>query len=109
ALNPEKLKSVIHYFARDEQFCLFGSTTKKRLIVLRSFVPTESAVHAIPFVEYQIRHRLGNRVRDLRIIVRQEGMILQGHASTFYAKQLAQHAAMELAELPILANDIEVK
>jgi hypothetical protein len=33
---------------------------------------------------------------------------LQGLASTYYAKQLAQHAAMDLADLPILANEIEV-
>jgi hypothetical protein len=34
---------------------------------------------------------------------------LQGRASTYHAKQLAQHATMELVQLPILANDIEVR
>jgi hypothetical protein len=53
--------------------------------------------------------RLGNRVRDLRIVVRPDGVILQGRTATYHAKQLAQHAAMELANLPILANDIEVR
>jgi hypothetical protein len=56
-----------------------------------------------------LQHRLGGRVRELRIIVRAEGLILQGWAVTYHAKQLAQHAAMELAALPILANDIEVR
>jgi hypothetical protein len=60
-------------------------------------------------METQMQRRLGSRVRDLRIIVRQNGMILQGRALSFYAKQLAQHAAMELAALPILANNIQVK
>jgi hypothetical protein len=55
-----------------------------------------------------MQRRLGNRIRDLRILVRPSGIILQGRASTYHAKQLAQHAAMELASLPILANDIEV-
>jgi hypothetical protein len=59
-------------------------------------------------LELQVQRRLGNRVRGLRIIVQDAGVILQGRASTYHAKQLAQHAAMELAELPILANDIEV-
>ena len=48
------------------------------------------------------------RVRKLRVIVRHDGVILQGLASTYYAKQLAQHAAMDLADLPIVANEIEV-
>ena len=56
-----------------------------------------------------LQHRLAGRVRELRIIVRAEGLILQGWAVTYHAKQLAQHAAMELAALPILANDIEVR
>jgi hypothetical protein len=60
-------------------------------------------------LESQVQHRLGSRVRDLRVIIRHDGIILQGRAATYHAKQLAQHAAMELAELPILANDIEVR
>jgi hypothetical protein len=59
-------------------------------------------------LESLMQRRLGNRVRDLHIIVRANGMILKGRAATYHAKQLAQHAAMELANLPILANDIEV-
>jgi len=55
-----------------------------------------------------MQRRLGNRIRDLRILIRPAGIILQGRAPTYHAKQLAQHAAMELASLPILANDIEV-
>jgi hypothetical protein len=66
-----------------------------------------------PFVpekhlELQVQRRLGTRIRDLRVIVGDRGVILQGRSSTYHAKQLAQHAAMELAALPILANEIEV-
>jgi len=60
-------------------------------------------------LEALIQHRLLGRVRDLRVRVRENALILQGHAATYHAKQLAQHAAMELAGLPILANDIEVR
>jgi hypothetical protein len=59
-------------------------------------------------LESLMQRRLGNQVRHLRILVRPLGVILQGRAQTYHAKQLAQHAAMELADLPILANDIEV-
>jgi len=60
-------------------------------------------------LESLMQRRLGNRIRDLRILVRSTGVVLQGRAATYHAKQLAQHAAMELANLPILANDIEVR
>jgi hypothetical protein len=59
-------------------------------------------------LESLVQRRLGARIRKLRVIVRHDGVILQGLASTYYAKQLAQHAAMDLAELPIVANEIEV-
>ncbi len=59
-------------------------------------------------LEAQLFRRLGNRIRDLRIQIHPGGVILRGRTATYHAKQLAQHAAMELANLPILANDIEV-
>jgi hypothetical protein len=59
-------------------------------------------------LELALQGRLGGRVKDLRVDVRAGGLVLQGRTSTYHAKQLAQHAAMELAGLPILANDIEV-
>jgi hypothetical protein len=59
-------------------------------------------------LEQLMQRRLGNRVRNLRVHVLPAGLVLQGRAATYHAKQLAQHAAMELADAPILANDIEV-
>jgi hypothetical protein len=56
------------------------------------------------------RHLLGRvRLRWFRVLVQERGLILQGCASTYYAKQLAQHAAMKVSGLPILANEIEVQ
>src|SRR2546426_1023252 len=60
-------------------------------------------------LESLIERRLGNRVRDLRVVVRASGLVLQGRAATYHAKQLAQHAAMDVATLPILSNEIEVR
>jgi len=59
-------------------------------------------------LEGMLTRRIGNRVRDLRVILLPGGLILQGRTATYHAKQLAQHAAMELAGMPILANEIEV-
>ena len=60
-------------------------------------------------LESLLQRRLGNRVRDLSVLVRPGGVVLQGRTATYHAKQLAQHALMELCEQPILANDIEVR
>jgi hypothetical protein len=59
-------------------------------------------------LETHIQARLGSRVRYLRVVCRNNGVILQGSADTYYAKQLAQHSVMEITDLPILANEIEV-
>jgi hypothetical protein len=71
-------------------------------LIAEPVIPPEERLEAL------LHRRLGSRVRDLRVVVRKDGLILQGRSSTYHAKQLAQHAAMELACLPILANDIEV-
>ncbi len=59
-------------------------------------------------LESLMLRRLGNRVRDLRVQLLPFGLVLQGKTRTYHAKQLAQHAAMDLSDVPILANQIEV-
>ena len=59
-------------------------------------------------LETHVQCRLGGQIREFRLMVADKGLILRGHAHTYYAKQLAQHAVMEATELPILANEIEV-
>jgi len=59
-------------------------------------------------LEAQVLRRVGGRVRDFRLLVRPNGIVLRGRCATYHAKQIAQHTAMELTGLPILANDIEV-
>lgn len=58
-----------------------------------------------------VRQRLAGRVhvRDLRVLVVEHGLVLEGHVETYYAKQLAQHEAMAVTGLPLLANRIEVR
>ncbi len=59
-------------------------------------------------LESHIQCRLGGHVHEFRLVVVDRRLILRGHAHTYYAKQLAQHAVMEATGLPILANEIEV-
>jgi len=59
-------------------------------------------------LETHLKARLGSRVRYLRVVCRNDGVVLQGSAPTYYVKQLAQHTVMEITDLPILVNEIEV-
>jgi hypothetical protein len=60
-------------------------------------------------IEARIRSRLSGRIRGLQVLQENNGLILQGRTPTYYAKQLAQHAVMAATDLPILANEIEVR
>jgi hypothetical protein len=59
-------------------------------------------------IEEHIQCRLSGLLRAFQLTFRDEGLVLRGHAHTYYAKQLAQHAVMEASSLPIRANEIEV-
>lgn len=59
-------------------------------------------------LERTLRYQLNGRVRNFRLIRRLDGIVLQGWATSFHAKQVAQHAVMVSIALPIIANDIEV-
>ncbi len=60
-------------------------------------------------LETHLQARLGSRIRHLRVVCRSGGIVLQGSAFTYYAKQLAQQSVMEITGVPILANEIEVR
>jgi hypothetical protein len=55
-----------------------------------------------------VEGQLAGRVYDLRLLLRDNGLVLQGHTHSYYAKQLAQQIVMKTTGLPLLANDIEV-
>jgi hypothetical protein len=59
-------------------------------------------------IEARVQRRLNGRVRDFRLSVEHGGLVLQGCTHSYYVKQLAQQAVMEVALLPIQANEIEV-
>jgi len=48
-------------------------------------------------IEHRILERIGGRVRNLRVVRSDGRMILEGSSGSFHAKQLATHAALEMA------------
>ncbi len=56
-----------------------------------------------------IGRHLAGRARDLRLLRREDGIVLQGRACCYYAKQLAQHEVMKATKAARLINEIEVQ
>ena len=59
-------------------------------------------------LELQLQGQFSGRVADFRVLDLEGGIVLRGFTRTYYLKQLAQQAVMNLTDLPILANEIEV-
>ncbi|MGQ0633387.1 MAG: hypothetical protein ACT4QC_02155 [Planctomycetaceae bacterium] len=59
-------------------------------------------------VEQHLQERLGGRVRNLRAFRRDGQLVLEGLSVSFYAKQLATHAALEMGPTEELVNEIVV-
>jgi hypothetical protein len=63
---------------------------------------------ALARIEEHVRCRLTGLLRDFQLVFRDGGLVLCGHAHTYYTKQLAQHTVMQTSSLPIRANEIDV-
>jgi len=59
-------------------------------------------------LEAHVQHRVGGQLRAFHILIRVEGLVLQGCARTYHAKQQTEHAVREATTRPIWANEIEV-
>jgi hypothetical protein len=57
----------------------------------------------------RVEERTGRRVRNLRVEVLPEGVVLRGHAATYHVKQLAQHGVRDLLPHVELRNAIVVE
>jgi len=60
-------------------------------------------------IERIVRCRTGGRIRDLRVDVTEENVVISGVATTYYAKQLVTHAALDEIPGRMLTNAIEVQ
>jgi hypothetical protein len=57
----------------------------------------------------QVKAILGRRVRDFRLVHSGGHIVLKGQASTYYAKQIAQHLVAKAIGTKALLNEIEVR
>ena len=56
-----------------------------------------------------VQSRTGGRIHSLNVVVSRGEVIISGRTSTYYLKQLATHAALDLAgQFTGLTNDIAV-
>jgi hypothetical protein len=69
---------------------------------------SDMLLEGVAQLEARARQQVIGRVRDFRLVVQDESLLLRGQARTYYAKQLAQEAVMQETSLPIRANEIEV-
>jgi hypothetical protein len=58
-------------------------------------LPDAAMRETVARIEELVRCRLTGLLRDFRLVVRDNGLVLRGHVHTYYAKQLAQHAVMK--------------
>jgi hypothetical protein len=60
-------------------------------------------------VEQTVLARTGGRIRELRVHLSGDRLVITGRTSTYYSKQLATHAAIDAAatEFPV-QNEVEV-
>jgi len=68
----------------------------------------EEAEQLAANVERAVSRSTGGAVRNLAVEVNDHGILLKGHCSTYYCKQLAQQAVMSLAGAGHVTNSIEV-
>lgn len=59
-------------------------------------------------VAARVKGQLGGQLNDFQLNMHDNGLILQGWVSTYYAKQMAQEAVMQHSGLKIAVNEIEV-
>lgn len=59
-------------------------------------------------IERAVQQETSRGVRNLSVEVSREGVLLKGFCSTYYCKQLAQHAAMSISGSAAVINSIEV-
>jgi hypothetical protein len=59
-------------------------------------------------IEQRIKSRLAGRIRQLLVRVNGDTIVIEGRCSTYYTKQLAQHAALGILEDELLENAIVV-
>ncbi len=59
-------------------------------------------------VEQEVRSRTSGRIRGLQVRVFDGQVVITGRTSTYYAKQLVSHAALDTVDQLCVMNEVEV-
>lgn len=59
-------------------------------------------------IQQVIRTNRALQIGNFRIRPFDDGLVLEGHTTTYHCKQLIQHSVMDLTNAPILANNVTV-
>ena len=70
--------------------------------------PWKKAEELAVSIERAVQCETDGGIADLTVEVGLQGVLLKGRCDTYYAKQLAQHAAMRVSGGDRLVNSIEV-
>lgn len=84
------------------------SMTRQQRILRRPATISRRSRELEEVIRSRIATRLGGRIRNLAIAVDQGVIHLAGQCSTYYSKQLAQHAVLGVVEDETIKNGIEV-
>lgn len=90
--------SMTHSFRTDPISPLVSSTSETQLTQLAQRI------------EGYIEEKASGRIRDLHVECFEDQIVLEGRSRTYHAKQLAQEAALDLADGALsLSNNIVVR
>jgi osmotically-inducible protein OsmY len=85
-----------------------GQDTDRSLVDAGLPETLEEAEELAASIERAVQRETGRQIRDLSVEVDRDGVRLRGSCTTYYCKQLAQHAAMTVPGGDRLTNSIEV-
>jgi hypothetical protein len=100
------------FFAAIEEKSMDDQPTSAGLALrmFRDYLPEtlEEAEELAASIERAVQQETGHGVRNLRVTVYDDSVVLKGRCDSYYCKQLAQHVAMCLSHGERLVNGIEV-
>ncbi|MBI1345702.1 hypothetical protein GC163_05375 [bacterium] len=59
-------------------------------------------------VRQLVEMRTGGRIQELQVAVEGQRLIISGRTGTYYSKQLATHAALDVTQQLVIQNDVIV-
>ncbi|MCE5301965.1 MAG: BON domain-containing protein [Planctomycetaceae bacterium] len=97
--------TTIEEIAMEDPILRFGSQPSLADVLPETL---EEAEQLAASIEQAVQRETDRGIADLIVEVNAEGILLRGRCTTYYTKQLAQHAAMSVRGGDRLVNGIEV-